>query len=81
MFDEEEVFVAADDLINDCTIYRREGGDVEYFHPLFATTRSLRPRDFWQKAFTQANRSCPSLMMLSAPNYSTSFPPCKTAVA
>lgn len=35
MFGEEEVLVAAKDLINDVTIYRREGGDVEYFHILF----------------------------------------------
>jgi len=35
LFDEPEVLVAAKLLLNDSTIRREEGGDVEYFHMLF----------------------------------------------
>ncbi|RPE71881.1 hemolysin type calcium-binding protein [Pacificibacter maritimus] len=35
LFGQREVFSAAKHLINDTTIYRREGGVVEYFHMLF----------------------------------------------
>ena len=37
MFGEPEVLVAAKDLINGDTIYRAEGGEVEYWHILFDT--------------------------------------------
>ena len=35
LFDEGEVLVAANSLVNDQTIMRQEGGMVEYFHILF----------------------------------------------
>ena len=35
MFGEREVLTAAKHLINNDTIYVREGGEVEYFHMLF----------------------------------------------
>ncbi|MEM9549584.1 MAG: Hint domain-containing protein [Pseudomonadota bacterium] len=35
LFGEDEVLVAARDLVNDRTITRREGGDVTYFHMMF----------------------------------------------
>jgi hypothetical protein len=35
MFGEAEVLVAAKALINDRTILRQEGGEVDYFHLLF----------------------------------------------
>ena len=37
LFDEPEVLVAAKHLVNDSTILREEGGEVEYFHMLFDT--------------------------------------------
>lgn len=37
MFGEDEVLVAAKDLVNECSIWIREGGAVEYFHLLFDT--------------------------------------------
>lgn len=37
MFGEDEVLVAAKDLVNDCSVRIREGGTVEYFHLLFDT--------------------------------------------
>ncbi len=35
LFGEDEVLVAAKDLVNDCSIRIREGGTVDYFHLLF----------------------------------------------
>ncbi len=35
LFGEPEVLVAARDLINDCSVTRREGGQVEYVHLMF----------------------------------------------
>ena len=35
LFGEDEVLVAAKDLVNECSIRVREGGEVEYFHLLF----------------------------------------------
>ena len=35
MFGEDEVLVAAKDLVNDCSVRVLEGGEVEYFHLLF----------------------------------------------
>ncbi len=35
LFGEDEVLVAAKDLVNGCSIHIREGGTVEYFHLLF----------------------------------------------
>ncbi len=35
MFGEDEVLVAAKDLVNDCSVRIQEGGTVEYFHLLF----------------------------------------------
>ncbi len=35
LFGEDEVLVAAKDLVNECSIHVREGGEVEYFHLLF----------------------------------------------
>ncbi len=35
LFGEDEVLVAAKDLVNDCSIWVREGGTVDYFHLLF----------------------------------------------
>ncbi len=35
LFGEDEVLVAARDLVNDCTVRRIEGGEVEYVHILF----------------------------------------------
>ena len=35
MFGEDEVLVAAKDLVNDCSVRILEGGTVEYFHLLF----------------------------------------------
>jgi hypothetical protein len=35
MFGEDEVLVAAKDLVNDCSVRIVEGGTVEYFHLLF----------------------------------------------
>lgn len=35
MFGEEEVLVAAKDLVNECSVRVLEGGEVEYFHLLF----------------------------------------------
>lgn len=35
LFGEDEVLVAAKDLVNDCSIRVREGGTVDYFHLLF----------------------------------------------
>lgn len=37
MFGEDEVLVAAKDLVNDCSVRIVEGGTVEYFHLLFDT--------------------------------------------
>ncbi|MBF9042347.1 2,3,4,5-tetrahydropyridine-2,6-carboxylate N-succinyltransferase [Rhodobacterales bacterium HKCCE4037] len=37
MFGEDEVLVAAKDLVNDCSVRVLEGGEVEYFHVLFDT--------------------------------------------
>lgn len=37
LFGDDEVLVAAKHLVNDSTIVRVEGGDVEYFHMLFDT--------------------------------------------
>lgn len=35
LFGEDEVLVTAKDLVNECSIRVREGGEVEYFHLLF----------------------------------------------
>lgn len=35
LFGEDEVLVAAKDLVNQCSIWVREGGEVDYFHLLF----------------------------------------------
>ena len=35
LFGEDEVLVAAKDLVNECSIWVREGGTVDYFHLLF----------------------------------------------
>jgi len=35
MFGEDEVLVAAKDLVNECSVHVLEGGEVEYFHLLF----------------------------------------------
>jgi hypothetical protein len=35
LFGEDEVLVAAKDLVNDCSIRVREGGTVDYYHLLF----------------------------------------------
>ncbi len=35
MFGEDEVLVAAKDLVNDCSVWVRSGGEVEYLHLLF----------------------------------------------
>jgi len=37
LFGDDEVLVAAKHLVNDSTILRVEGGEVEYFHMLFDT--------------------------------------------
>jgi hypothetical protein len=35
MFGEDEVLVAAKDLVNDCSVRIVEGGTIDYFHLLF----------------------------------------------
>lgn len=35
LFGEDEVLIAAKDLVNECSIWVREGGTVDYFHLLF----------------------------------------------
>ena len=66
LFGEEEVLATAKSLVNDRSILRDEGGEVEYFHILFDTheiiyaegapSESFHPGEQGWKALDQATR-------------------------
>ena len=67
LFGEEEVLATAKSLVNDHSILRDEGGEVEYFHILFDTheiiyaegapSESFHPGEQGWKALDQATRN------------------------
>ncbi len=57
LFGEGEVLAAAKDLINGDTIYRRPGGEVEYFHILFDSHEIIYAEDAPSESFHPGQQS------------------------
>ncbi len=58
MFGEAEVLVAAKDLVNDRSVRRVVGGDVEYIHLLFDRHQIVLSRGWRRKVSTPGRRPC-----------------------
>jgi len=59
LFGEDEVLVAAKDLVNECSIHIREGGEVEYFHLLFDDHQMIWSEGLLTESFQPGPQTLP----------------------
>lgn len=59
LFGEDEVLVAAKDLVNECSIWIREGGEVEYFHLLFDSHQMIWSEGLLTESFLPGPQTLP----------------------
>ncbi|MBF9051116.1 2,3,4,5-tetrahydropyridine-2,6-carboxylate N-succinyltransferase [Roseobacter sp. HKCCD9010] len=61
LFGEDEVLVAAKDLVNDCSVRIEEGGNVEYFHLLFDAHEVIWSNGLLTESFLPGPQTLPGL--------------------
>lgn len=61
LFGADEVLVKAKDLVNDDTVYRREGGKVTYHHILCEAHQVVRAEGAWAESFHPGPQALPAL--------------------
>jgi Hint domain/Bacterial Ig domain len=59
LFGEDEVLVAVKDLVNECSIHIREGGEVEYFHLLFDSHQMIWSEGLLTESFQPGPQTLP----------------------
>jgi hypothetical protein len=59
MFGEEEVLVAAKDLVNECSIWIDSGGEVEYIHVLFDRHQMIWSEGMLTESFLPGPQTLP----------------------